>query len=290
MDEDLLFEIENLKNMLKSFPDKDEDQGLKKLKRVTSDGQDVSLLFPVVVELIHLVKSTFKSIDKLNQASRGKFIDRDFGDYFSRTMRGDTKRIDLLMDGILDYIKVSTPVIKTNTVHLMTEEVLRKNQILLEEKNIRLFKKFEKDLPEIAIPDDQLRYILNAIIQYAIMVISNEGSIGFLTKFLVLQREIPEDQGLFKREENYIEMLVQFTGCKMQMDQPGTIPPSRINQREKLLNFESVLDLELRLVEEIARRNRGTLKLATDKKHLETSIILRFPVERRKGGVSLARE
>ncbi len=199
-------------------------------------------------------------------------------------MWGDAKKIDLLMDGILDYIKVSEPVIKTNTVHLMTEEVLRKNQILLEEKNIRLFKKFEKDLPEIAIPDDQLRYILNAIIQYAIMMISNEGSIGFLTKSLVPQREIPEDQSLFKREENYIEMLVQFAGCKMQMDQPETIPPSRINQREKLLNFEPVLDLELRLVEEIARRNRGTLKLATDKKNLEMSIILRFPVERRKGG------
>lgn len=282
MDNDLLFEIENLKNMLKSMPDKNENQGLKKLKSVISDEQDVSLLFPVIFELIHLVKSTFKFIDKLTQASRGKFIDRDFGDYFSRTVRGDTKKIDILLDGILDYIKVSTPVSKTNTVHLITEEALRKNQILLEEKNIRLFKKFEKDLPEIAIPDDQLRYIINAVIQYAIMMISNDGSIGFLTKSLVLQREIPEDQGLFKREENYIEMLVQFTGYKMQMDQPETIPPLPISPAEKLLNFESVLDLELRLVEEVVRKNRGTLKLETDEKKLRTSIILRFPVERRK--------
>jgi len=282
MDNDLLFEIENLKNMLKSMPDKNENQGLKKIKSVISDEQDVSLLFPVIFELIHLVKSTFKFIDKLTQASRGKFIDRDFGDYFSRTVRGDTKKIDILLDGILDYIKVSTPVSKTNTVHLITEEALRKNQILLEEKNIRLFKKFEKDLPEIAIPDDQLRYIINAVIQYAIMMISNDGSIGFLTKSLVLQREIPEDQGLFKREENYIEMLVQFTGYKMQMDQPETIPPLPISPAEKLLNFESVLDLELRLVEEVVRKNRGTLKLETDEKKLRTSIILRFPVERRK--------
>jgi hypothetical protein len=282
MDNDLLFEIENLKNMFKSMPDKNENQGLKKIKSAISDEQDVSLLFPVIFELIHLVKSTFKFIDKLTQASQGKFIDRDFGDYFNRTVRGDTKKIDLLLDGILDYIKVSTPVSKTNTVHLITEEALRKNQILLEEKNIRLFKKFEKDLPEIAIPDDQLRYIINAVIQYAIMMISNDGSIGFLTKSLVQQREIPEDQGLFKREENYIEMLVQFTGYKMQMDQPETIPPLPISPAEKLLNFESVLDLELRLVEEVVRKNRGTLKLETDEKKLRTSIILRFPVERRK--------
>jgi hypothetical protein len=282
MDNDLLFEIENLKNMLKSFPDKDENQGPKKLKKVASEEQNVSLLFPIVFELIHLVKSTFKFIDKLTQASRDKFIDRAFGDYFSRTVRGDTKKIDLLLDGVLDYIKVSTPVVKTNTVHLMIEEALKKNQILLEEKNIRLFKKFEKDLPEIAIPDDQLRYILNAIIQYAIMVSSNDGSIGFLTKSLALQRELPEDQGLLKREENYIEMLVQFTGYKMQRDQPETLPPLPISPREKLLNFELVLDLELRLVEEVVRKNRGTLKLETDEKKLKTSIILRFPVERRK--------
>jgi hypothetical protein len=77
-------------------------------------------------------------------------------------------------------------------------------------------------------------------------------------------------------------MLVQFTGYKMQRDQPETLPPLPISPREKLLNFELVLDLELRLVEEVVRKNRGTLKLETDEKKLKTSIILRFPVERRK--------
>jgi len=199
-----------------------------------------------------------------------------------RTVTEDTKKVDLLLEGILDYIKVSTAIRKVNTVHTLIEEVLKKKQGQLGEKNIRLFKKFEKNLPETAVPEEQLRYILNGILQYVLTLIPFNGSIGLLTRTLALQREASEDQALFGRDAKYVEVLIQFAGYMMQGDPFQEVPPLLVDQREKVLNFKSVLDLELGLVEEIVKRNRATLKLDTDEKKSKTSIFLRFPAERRK--------
>jgi len=283
MDDDLLFEIENFKNMFNSRQDEREGTRFRTPKTILSDEWDTSLLVPILIELIHLVKSTFGSIDNLVLISRDKFSDKEFGDYFSRSITEDAKRIDLLLDGILDYIKLSAIIPKTNTVHTLIEELLKKNQVRLEEKNIRLFKKFEKELPETAAPEDQLRYILNTILHYAITIIPANGSIGFLTKSSMPQRGVSEEQVLFKKDDNYVEILIQFTGHGMQMEEFQKAPQIQMNQRKKLMNFESVLDLELRLVEDIVKRNRGMFKLEVDEKKSRTSILLRFPVERRKG-------
>ena len=45
---------------------------------------------------------------------------------------------------------------------------------------------------------------------------------------------------------------------------------------------ERILDLALRLVDEIVQRNRGMMKFEEDEKKGKTTISLRFPVERRK--------
>ncbi len=259
-----------------------EEETLKIPQNTLSDERETSLLFPILIELIDLVKSTFSFLNNLILVSRSKFSDREFGDYFSRAVTEDIKRIELLFDGILDYIKLSATRRKTNTVHTLIEEVLKKNQVQLEEKNIKLFKKFEKDLPETVVPEDQLIFILNVILQYAITITSANGSIGFLTKSLILERGVSEGQGLFKKDDNYVEILIQFTGHGMQMEELQKGLQIQMNQKKKLMNFESVFDLELRLVEDIVKRNRGMSKLEVDEKKSKTAILLRFPVERRK--------
>jgi hypothetical protein len=45
---------------------------------------------------------------------------------------------------------------------------------------------------------------------------------------------------------------------------------------------EKILDLALRLVDEIVQRNRGMMKFEEDEKRAKATISLRFPVERRK--------
>ena len=50
----------------------------------------------------------------------------------------------------------ATPVKKTNTVHTLIEKALKKHQLTLEQKKVKIFKRLEGDLPETTVPDEHL--------------------------------------------------------------------------------------------------------------------------------------
>src|SRR4030067_2136648 len=235
------------------------------------------LLFPFFIELIDQFKDTLKNLRNFTRIFQEKFSDKEFGAYFNRMVTEDIKKIELVQNNLLNYIRINNPIIKTNTVNTVIEEELKKFQVELEEKKIKLFKTLEKNLPETSIPDDQLRYILSCVLQYVTALISPNGSFGLFTRSLTLQRETGEDQALVKKEGKGIEILLVYTGYKKPMDQFGA--PLKIPARQK----EGILDLALRLIDEIVQRNRGMMKFEEDEKKAKTTISLRFPVERRKG-------
>jgi len=144
--------------------------------------------WPLLIELIHHTKSTLDSIKKYTQLSRGKFSDKEFGEFFYRMITKEIEKNDLLMNSYLNFIKVTTPLIKRGTVNTLIEEVLEKNQVQLEELRGKIFRNFEKDLPETIVPDGQLRFILDSILQYGMTSIRSVGDIQFLTKSSVLQK------------------------------------------------------------------------------------------------------
>jgi light-regulated signal transduction histidine kinase (bacteriophytochrome) len=275
MEKNLILDIANDENPFKAFLTKNEAESFESKSIIPNKG-NFSFLFPLFIELIQRTKGTLESIKNLTQVSQGKFNDKEFGNYFNRLVTEDVKKIDLLLSNVLDYIKVNCTVRKTNTVHIIIEEGLKKHQVQLEEKKVRLFKKFEKDLPEIIVPDEELRYILNSILQYAIILMPVNGNIWFLTRSFVLPSETSEDQALFKKDGKHIEISLIFTGYKKPKEQFTTVRQISGPQREE------GLDLELRLVNEIVKRNRGKMKFGGDEKNSKTFISLRFPAERRK--------
>jgi hypothetical protein len=143
----------------------------------------------------------------------------------------------------------------------------------LEEKGIKLFKRFEKDLPETIVPDEQLRYILSSVFQYALANISPNLNMGLITRSFVLEKEVGEGPPLFQKDGRYIEISVVFMGYKKTAEQGvGTTT----------LQKEEPLDLILRFVKEVVQRNQGMMKIEGDEKKAKTFVSLRFPVERRK--------
>ena len=229
------------------------------------------LLFPFFIELIDQFKDTLKSLKNFTRIFQEKFNDKEFGVYLNRIITEDIKKIELVQNSLLTYIRINNPIIKTNTVNTLIEEELKKYQAELEEKKIKLFKTLEKNLPETAVPDDQLRYILSCILQYVMALIGANGNLGLFTKHFAVQRELGED-----KEGRFIEILMVYTGYKKPTEQPG--PSLGISAHRK----ERILDLALRLVDEIVQRNRGMMKFEEDEKKGKTTISLRFPVERRK--------
>ena len=150
------------------------------------------LLFPFFIELIDQFKETLKNLRNHTRIFQEKFRDQEFGEHLNRIIMEDIKKIELLQNSLLNYIRINNPIIKTNTVNTLLEEELKKYQVELEEKKIKLFKTLEKNLPETAVPDDQLRYILSCVLQYVIALMPPSVSFGLFTKSLTLQRETGE--------------------------------------------------------------------------------------------------
>ncbi len=225
------------------------------------------------IDLIRLIKNTLGSIKNYTQISRGKFSDKEFGEYFYRAVTEDVEKIDVVMNGLVNYLKLNTPIRKTNTVHHLIEEGLKKYQAHFEEKGIKIFKRFEKDLPETIVPDEQLKYILSSVFQYVLANVSPHLSMGLSTRSFILEKEASEGPALFKKDGRYIEISVVFMRYKKQSEQEGGTVT---------LQGKEPLDLILRFVKEVVQRNQGVMKIEWDEKKAKTFISLRFPVERRK--------
>jgi hypothetical protein len=178
------------------------------------------------------------------------------------------------VSGLLDFFQITSPIKKTNTVNLLIEEVLKKHQVQLEEKGVKLIKKLEKDLPEIIVPDRQLRFILNSILQYAVTLMPSHETLGFSTQSFVLQKPLPR-QTLLRIGEPYVEATLFFTGLKKPVEPFGS--GTGIERKPR----EDSLDLMLKLVKDLVDRNRGVMTLQGDEKEAKQSISLEFPVERR---------
>ncbi len=266
-----LFDIENERRSFTSSSVKEGLESIKSKLDVLSNEQGGLLIAPFFVELIQRVKNTLGSIRNYTQISRDKFSDREFGEYFYRAVTEDIEKIDMVLNGLMNYIKLNNPIRKSDTVHRLIEEELKKYQSKLEGKGIKLFKKFEKDLPETIVPDEQLRYILSSVLQYALANVSPNLSMALYTRSFTMEKE-GEGLDLLKKDNRYVEISLGFMGYKKPTEQGTT----------RTLQKEEPLDLILRFVKEVVQRNRGTMRIDADEKKAKTFISLRLPVERRK--------
>lgn len=275
MEKDLFFETEMGKNSFLSFLEKAEVKPAKSPKN-NLDGSKIHASSAFIIELVHRIKNPLVSIKTFTQLLRDKFNDPEFRDYFYRIVTEDIEKIDAVLNGLLGYIKINHPIEKKNTVHSIIEDVLKKYGTQIENKKIKILRKYETDLPETVIHDEQLRYILNSLFQYAIPSIPLNGSIGFLTKSFDDQRGNAEEKSSLENERRYIEILMVFTGYKKPIESLETLLGIPSAQEKELT------DLEIRLVKEMIQKNRGMMKFEVNEKKLRTLISLQFPVERRK--------
>lgn len=222
--------------------------------------------------MFYKTKDTLESIKNSVQLSRGRFTDKEFGDFFYRAVTGDVEKTDTVLTNFLDYIKVITPTRKMNTVYILSEELLEKYRVRWEEKKVEVFKNFDNDLPEVTVPDAHLRYILDTILQYAIASISANGRFEFLAQSLDPEPAAGEDELFLGQDGKHVEICVAFTG----FEKPMAGSESQTSQKG------IVSDLELRLANDMIKRNNGMMKFGVDVEKPKTFISVKFPVERRK--------
>jgi hypothetical protein len=240
-------------------------------------GASTNLFFhSFLTELIPCIKNQLGAIKNLTFLTGNRWEDPEFRKSLQQGVAEKIRQIDSVLNSLLNYVSINTPVIKKNTLQFILEEVLEANAKQLQEKNIRVIKKREKDLPETYIHDEQVRFVLNSILQYAIPSIPLNGSIGFLLRAPNLpKREGNPKKTFMENSEACVEVIIVFTGNQKPIGSSEPAPPAQ-TQREE------VIELILQLVEEVLKKNDGMMRWEVDEKRARSLISLRFPIERRK--------
>ncbi len=277
--EELLFQEDekpNLKVISDSFSVPSSPKPPLVKEKDTSPDLNTSSLFPLLLELIDRTRGSLAAMKTLAFYSRENFRDAELGDYFYRVVSEDIEKTISLLDCFCDYINVNTPVKKSDTIHNLIEEVLRENQIELAEKNIKIIrKKFDPDLPETTLTDEQLRFIFNSIFQYILFSISQNGRIGILTRSIDSQEWNGEQKSILQKNLKYIEILIVSTHLDPKGKPLDALSPLPNEDQEKKM------DLILQMVKKTLEKNRGAMDTQVEVEKGMTLISLILPIERR---------
>ncbi|MGQ9645982.1 MAG: hypothetical protein ACUVWO_05510 [Thermodesulfobacteriota bacterium] len=233
-------------------------------------------LFNVFLELVQRVKGSLAGMKTFAFLSKDKFSDAALGEDFYQIVSEDIEKTISLLNCFQDYITFNTPMRKMNTVNILIEEILRNLEDQIVDKKIKIVKKqFEKNLPETILPDEQLRYVLNSVIQYMVHSTHPYGSIGFMTQQFDAVESEGEETSLLQKDGKYIEVQIASMGDK-QRELLDLVPEMTADQREE------PVDLILQLVKEIVQRNRGALTYKVNPKQSMSFLSVILPMERRK--------
>ena len=222
------------------------------------------------------MKRVLNSIRNLTQYSQDRFSDKELGKFLCMGITRDISETELLLNSLFNYFRATTAIKKAGTVNALIEEVLKENKPRLEEKGMLLSKKLEEDLPETIVPDEQLKYILDSVLQYVILSSPRDGSIHLLTESFSSEGKQGKRQAFFEKYGGYIEISIAFGEGRDPAGAAAALKRTRVPERGESL------DLLLRLVKGIVLRNWGKMDSETDEKKEKRGISLRFPVERRR--------
>jgi hypothetical protein len=241
--------------------------------------QEGTISFPASlwIDLISTTKSTLFSIKSVSQLSVDKFNDPEFRKYARKSITQDIKKIDSVLNSLLNYIQISTPILKSNTIHRLLEEILDANEKCLLDKHIKIVRHFQKDLPETFLHDEEVKFLLSSIVQYALFLTPSHGSIGFLTRMVEAPRTEGTDKVISLTGRKQIDILVAFTDHEEPFKTTDRGP-----SEGKGAPKDKVHQLILLLIKEIIKKYKGLIGFDIDEKESRTFVSLRLPLDRRQ--------
>jgi hypothetical protein len=239
------------------------------------DGEDISLSSSCLIEMAQDIKKTADAMFRSSLLGMEKANDAEARKDSRTSVMKSHKKIDLILNIFLNYIRMSQPLVKKDTIHAILEELLAGYQKDFEDKSILVSKDYHAHLLEITVHEEQLRFILSSVLQYAILTTSVNGSIRIVTKPVVLQKS-PEEEKIVPLKGRFSEVSIQCSYVESPIPDSGKKVESPAPPREE--GFRSLLLVS----REIVQRHQGSFEFKVDDRDLRKSITLRFPAERRQ--------
>jgi hypothetical protein len=240
-----------------------------------SDEKTISLSPVFLVEMLRDIKKTVGSIYKFGLLSTEKSDNNEDREHSRMAMTKAYDHIVSTVDMLSSYIHATSPIPKKNTIHCILEEILESNEKKLHVRQIELKKTLCEELPETIFQDEQVRFILNLVLQYVILSTPCGGTIETVTQFIGHQKE-QDLSTVDPLKSRYSEIVISSSCPKSSLNESLGAPEVPKIERDGTSQFI------LRLVREMVRRNHDTIDFQMDQTKSRTRISLRFAVERRR--------
>jgi nitrogen-specific signal transduction histidine kinase len=266
-------ESEKKANPLDSSLKKEEAQPKESKREGLPAEQGPSFMESFLIELVESIKKALASISHDTALAMDKYDDVEIRKRSHTQVKEEIKKIDSVLNNLLNFINVNTPIAKPNTLHVILEEILQADEEQFRQKDINIHKKYEKDLPDTYLQPEQVRFILHAVLQYAILSTPPSETIAFLMKSS--DNGTGAEKTMAEDKRRYVEVVIGFNGGGKPVDQSESLSETPGDQSIGLA------DLILKLAKDILERNRGAM-IETHREKSKTLIVLRFPIERRK--------
>lgn len=258
------------------LPDQANPKTPSPAEKESSSNQNSISILPLFLELTDRVRGSMAAMKTLAFYSRENFKDRELGEYFHRVVTEDIEKTISLLDCFYEYLNLNNPVRKVNTINTLLDEILKEKHLEFDKKNIRIVKKkFEQDLPETSLTDEQLSFILNSVFDYILFSSPLNGGMGILTRSIESNQWNGEGKDRLQKDTKYIEILIlsKYVNVLRQPEDP-LAPVSKENQEERM-------DLILQLVKKTLENHRGAMKTKGHPRKEMNVISLVLPIERR---------
>ncbi|MFH1758043.1 MAG: sigma 54-interacting transcriptional regulator [Pseudomonadota bacterium] len=257
--EDLIFCFGRGELWIGSREEKEKDEG--RFSSAMPAAEKESLFDATLSTLAHEIKNPLVAISTFAALLPEKYDDPEFREQFSRLVNLDVKRINELLENLLEFAQFPSPRIRENNLTLILKDVLKEKEKKLTQRGTRLRLDWKENLPAILIDPVQLEFVLRNILENVLATIEEDKDLSFSMDL------IAEGEG----QKNFVELVVWYDG------QDGIIRNiQKAFGPEAGLNFENV-SLALALVRKVMIRNRGDM-LVSQEEGAGTTIRLRFSV------------
>jgi len=225
-------------------------------------GDAGSLLDTVLSTLAHEIKNPLVAINTFAHLLPEKYDDPEFREHFSRQVNQDVKRINTVLEKLLEYGQFSSPHLVRNDLNSALVEVLKQKEEALVKRGAKLFTDLKGGLPAVLFDENQLDFVLRNVMENALSVINEDRSLRISTAS-------GEEQEESHRKE-FVELTVHYDG-----------QDAILRNLEKAIGagpepgFEN-LSLALALARKVVLRNHGEIQVK--QWGGGTTIRLRLPV------------
>ena len=268
---------QNDRDFFSSLLNQEEDQRHTSQQETPPNSQNGFSLSAHYVELFNRIKASLAAMQAYAFILRDNSKDKELGEHFYKIVNADIEKTVSLLNCFNDYVNFSTPMVKSDTVNILVEELINKHVSQFEERKVKIIKKqFEKDLPETILPDEQLKYILNSVIECLLLSVPVNGSIGFLTRSFDPETLTSDEKSQLQKDGKYLEILVVSTSYE-KSDEPVEVVPGIPPSPQQ----EEATELILKLAKEVIRKNKGMIRQKVHEDRKMTFISLLLPIERR---------